>query len=547
MPKNIALFIDGTGNRDLGEGIPWNSNVIKLFYAATQNQFQKTHYMQGVGNDSWLIRPISRLFGGAFGFGIGNRIKEAYQFLSRYYDFDDRIYLFGFSRGALAARSLAGFVEAVGLLLRSAAHLEKVEEAYTLYESGKSPAQSELRNFLRRLTSQSTPNAENRTVLPIYFIGVWDTVAALGIPDGSPRSAAKFVARYTRHHQTELPPNVTHARHALALHEIRQPFEPLLWKGMSPNNPRQSLIQVWFPGAHADVGGGYEEKGWSDLALHWMASEAEAYDLNLDRSKLPSRNETCEENIHHEFKGIFGIKPRPAVRRDLVNRRSLASATITTFKVHPSVWRRFLNKKTRQYQFQRTAFQMENGIDINKTLRDADEMSLQLYLDLCFRPRPPFAISPPRGIGAKEWWLNAQVADLVQAKDVIEQFVNDVGVPPHSMCEAFNRFLCLQILCDEAKPLERLCETVQSANTAKLRLLIPRQESIKEFQPWLDRLSAIVTQIDECVALLPPEWQDVVRDAGKVMGEELRRSIEELRQANLRLRRPEKKPLRGPQ
>ncbi len=114
--------------------------------------------------------------------------------------------------------------------------------------------------------------------MPIHFIGVWDTVAAQGFP-----SRAKiFSAAFTEYHQTELPTNITHARHALALHELRREFEPLLWTIRSHEG--QSLVQKWFAGAHSDVGGSYEQTNWSDVALGWVANEAGINGLQLKHS-----------------------------------------------------------------------------------------------------------------------------------------------------------------------------------------------------------------------------------------------------------------------
>src|SRR5262249_13428059 len=144
---------------------------------------------------------------------------------------------------------------------------DDVERAYALYEERKDPEASDLKDLLRRITGSGEPDREGGTQLPIYFIGVWDTVAALGLPG----VFGGLTARWTRHHQTELPFNITHARHALALHELRRAFPLLLWQRTHPLNPRQKLKQVWFTGAHADVGGGYSDNRLASVALEWMA------------------------------------------------------------------------------------------------------------------------------------------------------------------------------------------------------------------------------------------------------------------------------------
>ena len=112
--------------------------------------------------------------------------------------------------------------------------------------------------------------------IPIWFIGVWDTVGALGAP-GILQSLTR---RYVRFHNTELPSNVTHAYQALALHELRKQFKPVFWTKRTSANQR--IEQVWFAGAHSDIGGGYPEHGISDITLRWMASKAEEAGLRLD-------------------------------------------------------------------------------------------------------------------------------------------------------------------------------------------------------------------------------------------------------------------------
>jgi len=182
---------------------------------------------------------------------LAARIKEAYGFLSAEYDRGrgDKVFIFGFSRGAFAARSLAGFVSRVGTLLRD--KLDLVEAAYRIYEEGADPEDTPLREFLLEFAGQAMIRSiEDQGAMLIHLVGVWDTVGALGLPG----RLRRFTARHTEYHQTEVPPTVLAARHALALHELRKPFEPLLW---SNRNHHPGLLQVWFPGAHQDVGGGY--------------------------------------------------------------------------------------------------------------------------------------------------------------------------------------------------------------------------------------------------------------------------------------------------
>lgn len=168
MPKNIVLFIDGTWNEAGDAAKGENTNVHKLFLAADGQPDQVCKYLNGIGTDRagrWLRRLPHfprNIVGGLFGLGMSDRIKDAYHFLSKEYERGDSVFLFGFSRGAFAARSVAGFVDAVGLLLKTVAHNENlIEEAYATYENSDDPTHLPLRRFLRRLNFAARPSADD--------------------------------------------------------------------------------------------------------------------------------------------------------------------------------------------------------------------------------------------------------------------------------------------------------------------------------------------------------------------------------------------------
>lgn len=398
-PKNIALFIDGTWDQPNGA---MDTNVRKLFEASHFDPFgaspQLTYYLPGVGTDiaqsepgapvgsyggyidfkqslerempSSLL-PLRPFLGGIFGRGTAARIKEAYTYLSWEYDQHrgDKVFLFGFSRGAFAARSLAGFISKVGILLRR--KLEHVEEAYRLYEADVDGTQSHLADYLAPLTGKPLlQSGEDEDALRIHFIGVWDTVGALGLP----WRRMKFTARHTEYHQTEVPPNVMNARHALALHELRKPFYPMLW---SDRNGHSGLRQVWFPGAHADVGGGYllHESGLSNNALRWMANEAQAIGLQIEPTTRWLAGQTSAEVLHHQIRKWFiGFKPR--VRPQLEMLRDVfgrgASELGHAMFFHESTRLHLLNAAARKYSFFRPG--------VNETLQKVDELAFQLFI-----------------------------------------------------------------------------------------------------------------------------------------------------------------------
>lgn len=322
MTKNIVIFIDGTWNH---AGAPDPTNVYKLYQRAKAHAGaqQLILYLEGVGtggesyhgqpeweraaglpveSDSLLARQIRKCTGGLFGLGVAHRIKQAYSFLVQHYKRGDQIFLFGFSRGAFAARSLAGFIDEVGLLLCQ--HPDEVKNAYRLYESKSPHRRAKLAGKLEQLTGFAKPDREQNTVLPVHLIGVWDTVGALGV---WARQCSMPIFN-TGYHNTRVPSNVSYARHALALHELRAKFAPLLWEecGSGP-----SLLQVWFAGAHADIGGGYKATGLSDIALEWMAGEAEHLGLKLGMPPAPAGAGAV---VHNTISGWFALFT-PSIRQ----------------------------------------------------------------------------------------------------------------------------------------------------------------------------------------------------------------------------------------
>ena len=389
MAKNIALFIDGTWNDAATSG---PTNVYKLYRSALVHQGAHTlrdgvpvassgakqviHYLKGVGTGAG---GTDKFVGGVTGFGTKVRIQEAYRFLAWNYDrtAGDRVYLFGFSRGAFAARALAGFVGLIGLLLRDAATEDNLWLAYQLYRragiEGWSAAalQREIGQFLpdsiegisRTRSGEGLQEAEP----PIYvhFIGVWDTVKELGLP-GQPK-------RFTKHYDNPLlPHHITHARHALALHDLRPEFEPTLWRGLE-SQPAQnasvtpSLQQVWFPGAHADVGGGYSNTDLSDVALAWMARESDTNQLLLDRSVPRTIPALPSGSVHAEM-----MIKRLAPRKILVEWVNGSPAMIDSFFMHDVACRQFLRPKTASVHFRR--FQLGQLAQKNSGTEDAVEL-----------------------------------------------------------------------------------------------------------------------------------------------------------------------------
>jgi uncharacterized protein (DUF2235 family) len=231
-------------------------------------------YDNGVGTD-WY----DRVRGGVFGLGLSRKIREGYHFLSQTYAADDEVFVFGFSRGAYTARSLVGMVRNCGLLPASLTadgpDGDALLEAYELYRTRSDGADSERARAFRA--------RKNAPIIRIKCVGVWDTVGALGIPI---ESFDEFNKEFFEFHDTELSGTVENAFHALAVDEHREPSAATLWD--PKEKPNQTVEQRWFIGAHADVGGGYEERRLSDMTLRWMQEKAQECGLKLDPRGIPA-------------------------------------------------------------------------------------------------------------------------------------------------------------------------------------------------------------------------------------------------------------------
>lgn len=284
MPKRLIVCCDGTWKTaDQGiAGRPCPTNVTKLALSiATEDSVgvrQCVYYHRGVGTARW-----ERLRGGAFGLGLSRNVLDAYHFLADNYEPDDELYFFGFSRGAFTARSLAGLVRNCGILRRENA--DRIDEAWTLYRSSADKPSGVASTLFRRAYSH-----EPR----IHFIGVWDTVGALGVPALGPRWLKPIVKRLNHRwefHDTKLSTRVDGGFHALAIDEKRAAFAPALWH-QQPGADGQELKQVWFTGAHCDVGGGYPDASLSDIALLWMVERAREYGLKFVSGAFSSNGPT---------------------------------------------------------------------------------------------------------------------------------------------------------------------------------------------------------------------------------------------------------------
>ncbi|MGY1687854.1 DUF2235 domain-containing protein [Geodermatophilus sp. SYSU D00867] len=271
MPKRLVVCCDGTWNTpdQVAEGRPCPTNVTKLALevapAGADGLRQCVFYLRGVGTARG-----ERYRGGAFGVGLSRAVKDAYRTIVDNYEPGDELWFFGFSRGAFTARSTAGFVRTAGVLERR--HAGRLDEAYELYRCREAHPRGTEAELFRRSYSYEPD---------VHFIGVWDTVGALGLPV----RGLGFVNRRWAFHDTTLSSKVRNAFQALAVDETRRAFRPTLWEPHRGDaRPEgQRLEQVWFSGVHCGVGGGYRDTSLSDVALLWMVDRARECGLAFHR------------------------------------------------------------------------------------------------------------------------------------------------------------------------------------------------------------------------------------------------------------------------
>jgi uncharacterized protein (DUF2235 family) len=295
MPKRIVICADGTWNRpekNLKTDVP--TNVLRLARAikprASDGVAQQVFYDWGVGS------YYSSVSGGATGKGLHKNIKDDYRYIVQNYSDGDEIFLFGFSRGAYTVRSLCGLINNIGILKRTDARL--IEAAFKHYKRpGRkyAPDGEASQEFRER---HSHPSRQ------VHFVGVWDTVGAMGIP-------ISFLGLFDdkdEFYDTKIGSNVNFARHALAIDEFRSDFEPTIWQPRST----MSLVQVWFAGAHSNIGGGYspDRDGalLSDVPLGWMATEAKCAGLDTEAHLRCDLQPSPLATIHRSRRSFYRVR-----------------------------------------------------------------------------------------------------------------------------------------------------------------------------------------------------------------------------------------------
>lgn len=297
MNKKIVICADGTWNRpekNLKEDFP--TNVLRLARAirpAGADQVpQQVFYDWGVGS------YYSPVIGGATGKGLHKNIMDDYRYIVQNYSPGDDLYLFGFSRGAYTIRCLCGLINNCGILKRqNAALIQKAFAHYKRSGPAHAPEGDASLTFRERYSHASRA---------IKFVGVWDTVGAMGIP-------LSFLGLFDdkdEFYDTKIGKNICIARHAIAIDEHRKDFEPTLWQPRT----NMDLKQVWFVGAHSDIGGSYKPdpdgSSLADNALGWLIKEAQDSGLAIEDHLKAGIKESPLSTLHRSRRSFYRIKEK---------------------------------------------------------------------------------------------------------------------------------------------------------------------------------------------------------------------------------------------
>lgn len=300
--KRIITCSDGTWNRPntRENGTIIKTNVQRIFDCIEKrdkgnDNIQIKYYDEGIGAQGGFFL---RMLNGATGKGIDDNILDAYKFICWNYEPGDQIYLFGFSRGAYTARSLAGLIRKCGIIKKN--DLDLIRESYAFYRDKDYGPNSEKAVQFRKDSSHE--------VSAIRFIGVWDTVGSLGLPL---HSLQWYNKKKYAFYDTALSSIIERAYHALAVDEKRKTFAPTLWTKSQnqTGGAEQILEQRWFPGVHSNVGGGYPDCNLSNIALKWIFKKAEEAGLCID-SGYRDLEARCEGQQYDSRSGFFRFLPK---------------------------------------------------------------------------------------------------------------------------------------------------------------------------------------------------------------------------------------------
>jgi uncharacterized protein (DUF2235 family) len=349
--RNIVLCCDGTANEYAKD----RTNIVKLFSTLVQEpSVQTVSYHPGLGTMeppgtlSPLRRRLARLLGQAFGYGLPSDIRDAYVFLMNSFESGDRLFMFGFSRGAYTVRAVASLLRMYGLIPRGNEPL--VPYAIRMLSAINRKGAQDTKNDYFELAEEFKATFGTLRECKPWFVGVFDTVSSVG-----------WIENPVRLPYTADNPDIEHGRHAVAIDERRAFFRTNLWRrrGNLPASGPRDLKQVWFPGVHSDVGGGYteSESGLSKIALKWMLDEAVAAGLAVDPEKVetilgnrgpPHRKPDPTAGMHESLRGLWWVaefffkrhfdwnRKEERRRMNLGRRRTIPPGSL----IHPAAYER---------------------------------------------------------------------------------------------------------------------------------------------------------------------------------------------------------------
>ena len=336
MARNLVVCLDGTSN----EPESGTTNVARTYAVAVKSESQLVYYDPGVGTMgargavTATGKKVTRVAGLVVGFGVKDNIEEAYTWLSANYERGDRIFVFGFSRGAYTARALTGMLRTVGLLRPGADNLTPYALKLYAQHGPENPTPEQETEFFRprrlfndRFGNPDFPNPFNPHVHQVRFLGVWDTVKTIGWLN------LKAQFEQARWPSTRRILNVELARHAMALDEKRRPYPVYRFDPQAVQESDGRYVEQWFAGVHSDVGGQYvDDHALSDIAFAWMVDEAVAAGLEVDEKAFkrlagfplggPVKEDRPLGKVHDNGKVwslLGGWKPRQVLPGDLVH------------------------------------------------------------------------------------------------------------------------------------------------------------------------------------------------------------------------------------
>jgi len=312
--KNIIFLADGARNNHKDK-----TNVWITSENLNENVSQVKLYDQGVGTE---LGNIVR--GMMWGRGIKKNIMDGFKFISDNYEAGDRIYLFGFSRGAYTVRSLASMISLCGLAAKNA-NKNSHEAFFDVYKQNRKT------DFKQR--AESLASIYNGRKATIEALCVWDTVGSVGWQTRTTDIRKKLSHPY---HRMSIYPEIKNVYHAVSLDERRTQYWPHLMIGQAEDAPDSTVEEVWFAGVHSDIGGGYDDKMLSHIPLHWMLSKV-SNKLDIKTGFLDSlKLEPCSK-MHNSEKGpvfTFFQKRSRAVARGSKLHRSIVTRIAGPLK-HP--------------------------------------------------------------------------------------------------------------------------------------------------------------------------------------------------------------------